>query len=123
MPATSIGALNAWGVYLIASAALIGSLVPQLARTAQDSREGSDYRVADGIRSVLDSLHPGTVVTFSFGSTGDSARLVGREIILFYGNGTVTLQTRYELPNITLTPEVSYRVWLGGNQVGVSEAG
>jgi len=112
-------------VYLIASAALIGALAPQLARTAEDSREGSDYRVADGIRSVLDSLRSGTVVTFSFGtwSTGDSVRLDGREINLMYGNGTVALQTRYELPNMTLVPGISYRVWLVGNLVGVSEAG
>lgn len=112
-------------MYLIASAALMGALLPQLAKTAQDSREGSDYRIADGIRSVLDSLRTGTAITFSFGpwSTEDSARLVGREIILTYGNGTVALQTRYELPNVTLSPGVSYRVWLNGNQVGVSETG
>jgi hypothetical protein len=112
-------------VYLIASVALIAVLSPQLGGAAQDSREGSDYRVADGIRSVLDSLRPGTVITFSFGSlsAGDSARLDGNEIILMYGNGTVSLQTRYDLPNVTLVPGVSYQVWLKGDQVGVSEAG
>lgn len=112
-------------MYLIASAALIGVLMPQLVGATQDSREGSDYRFADGIRSVLDSLRPGTVVTFSFGSgsMGDSARLDGNEIIFTYGNGTVSLQTQYDLPNVTLVPGVSYQVWLKGNQVGVSEAG
>jgi hypothetical protein len=112
-------------VYLIASAALIAALTPQLVGATRDSREGSDYRVADGIRSVLDSLRPGTIVTFSFGSwsTGDSARLDGNEVILNYGNGSVALHTRYDLPNITLTPNVSYQVWLEGNRVSVSEAG
>lgn len=112
-------------MYLIASAALIAALVPQLGGVARDSREGSDYRVADGIRSVLDSLRPGILVTFSFGSwsTGDSARLDGHEVILTYGNGSVVFQTRYDLPNITITPSVSYQVWLEGNRVGVSEAG
>lgn len=112
-------------MYLIASAALIAVLVPQLAGAARDSREGSDYRVADGVRSVLDSLRPGTVVTFSFSSwsTGDSARLGGHEVILNYGNGSIALQARYDLPNITLAPNVSYQVWLKGNQVSVSESG
>jgi hypothetical protein len=112
-------------VYLIASAALIAVLSPQLVGAAQDSREASDYRVADGIRSVLDSLRPGTVITFSFGSwsAGDSARLQGREVILTYGNGTVALQTLYEVPSITILPDVSYQLWLKGNHVVVSVAG
>ena len=111
-------------MYLIASAALIAALMPQLAGTAQDSREGTDYRVADGIRSVLDSLRPGTVVTLSFGSwTGDSARLEGHEITLMDGSGAVALQTRYELPNVTLVPNVSYQVWLNGNGAEVTQAG
>ncbi|HYA55555.1 MAG TPA: hypothetical protein VED22_02035 [Nitrososphaerales archaeon] len=112
-------------MYLIASAALIAALVPQMAGTAQDSREGSDYRVADGIRSVLDSLRPGTVITFSFPSwaTGDSARLSGNEVIFMYGNESVALQTRYNLPNSTLAPGVSYQVRLKGNMVSVSQAG
>ncbi|HXW95114.1 MAG TPA: hypothetical protein VEJ19_05355 [Nitrososphaerales archaeon] len=111
-------------MYLIASAALIGALGPQLAGTVQDSREGTDYRIADGICSVLDALRPGILVTFSFDSlTGDSAHLDGHEVSLIDGKGAVTFQTRYGLPNITLTPNVSYQVWLKGNEVSVSEAG
>jgi len=125
LPASSIASLDTWGVYLIASAALIAALMPPLVGTVQYSREGSDYRIADGIRSVLDSLRPGTVTSFYFGSwsTGDSAHLDGHEVILTYGNGTVALQTRYNLPNVTLSPDVHYQVWLKGNQVDVSGAG
>lgn len=125
MPASSVGALNGWGLYLIASAALIAALAPQLAGTTQDSREGSDYRIADGIQSILDSLHPGTVVTFSFGGlpSGDQARLEGHEVILTYGKGAFALRTLFDLPNVTLAPDVSYQAWLEGNEVGVRESG
>jgi len=112
-------------VYLIASAALIAALAPQLAGAAHDSREGSDYRIADGIRSILDSLHPGTVVTFSFGAwpMGDAARLDGHDVNLTYGDGTLVLRTLYDLPNVTLAPNASYQAWLEGNVVGVREIG
>jgi hypothetical protein len=91
----------------------------------QDSREGSDYREAEGICSVLDSLRPGTVVTFSFGgwSAGDSARLAGQVVSFANGNWTVNMRTQYSLPNVTLSPGVQYRVWLEGNSVRVNEGG
>jgi len=117
--------MNAWGIYLVASAALVGALTPQLVGVAQDSREGSDYRMADGIRSVLDSLRPGTVVTFSYGalSAGESARLSGHEVSFVNDNLTVAVRTLYSLPNVTLSPGVEYRVWLGGGSVRVGEIG
>ena len=95
MPASSAGVMNAWGVYLIASAALVGALSPQLSGTAEDSREGCDYRVADGMRSVVDSLRPGMAVTISFSdwSTGDPAHLSGHEIRFASGNWTVIMLT------------------------------
>ena len=103
----------------------MAALTPQLIRATQDSREGCDYRLADGIRSVLDSLHPGTVVTFSFTgwSTGDSAHLTGHAVSFEAGNWTVVMQTRYALPNVTLAPGIEYQVWLEGDSVRVNEPG
>ena len=125
MPASSVGVMNSWGIYLIASAALVAALTPQLIGASQDSREACDYRMADGIRSVLDSLRSGTVVTFSFSGwpTPDSAHLTGHAIVFTGANWTVTARTRYSLPNVTLSPGVNYQVWLQGSSVRVSEHG
>lgn len=125
MPASSVGVLNAWGIYLVAAAALVAALSPQLIGATQDSREGCDYRTADGIRSLLDSLSPGTVVTFSFGawSTGDLARLAGHAVSFANGNWRVIMPTRYFLPNVTLSPGAQYKIWLEGDSVRVNELG
>lgn len=125
MPASSIGALNAWGVYLIASAALVAALVPQLSGTLQDSREGADYRVAEGIQSVLNLLSPGANLTLSFGDwpSSDVARLAGYDVTFDYGNGTLVLPVRWALPDFTLFPGLGYQVWLVNDKVRVTEIG
>jgi hypothetical protein len=125
MPASSLAALNSWGVYLIASAALVGALTPQLLGVMEDSREGADWRIADGIRVALDALRPGIALTLSYGtwSSSDTVHLGGREVSIAYGNGTITLPTVWNLPNVTLTPSVSYRAWLSGATVQVTQAG
>ena len=125
MPASSIGVLNSWGIYFVASAALVGALTPTLIGAVHDSREGCDYRVADGIRSVLDSLRPGMVVTLSFSGspTVDSARLSGRAVTFADGDQTVTMRTQHSLPNVVLSPGVQYEVWLQGDSVRVRKPG
>ena len=125
MPASTIGAMNSWGVYLIASVALIGVLSPQLVGVTRDSREGADWRNADGIRAVLDALRPGMVITFSFGawSTSDEVYIGGNLVSVSYGNGTISLPTTWSLPDVVLSPSVSYRAWLDGDEVQVTRAG
>jgi hypothetical protein len=117
--------MNAWSVYLIASAALVAVLIPPLAGTLQDSREGSDYRVVEGISSLLNSMQPGTTVTFSIApwSTRDSARLGGHEVTISDGNGTLAMPSRWTLPNVTVSPGVGYQAWLTGGYVSVSAVG
>jgi len=103
----------------------MAALSPQLTAATQDSREGYDYRIADGIRSVIDSLRPGMLVAFSFGtwSISDSAQLAGHTISITGGNWKVIMSTRYSLPNVTLLPSAQYQVWLEGNSVRVSGPG
>jgi hypothetical protein len=125
MPASSLGALNSWGVYLIASVALVGALTPQLMGVVGDSKEGADWRNADGIHVALDALRPGIVLTLSYGtwSTDDIVHLGGRDVSITYGNGMITFPTVWNLPNVTLTPSMSYCVWLAGTDVQVTQAG
>lgn len=125
MPASSVGALNAWGVYLIASAALILVLSPMLTGAARDSREGADWRTADGVRAVLDSLRPGITLDMSFGvsSSADPLRLRGHLISCDYGGGTISLPTRWALPDVTLSPLVNYAVRVSGGEVLVVRSG
>ena len=125
MPASSTSALNAWGVYLVASVALVGLLAPALTGLAADSREASDLRVADGIRSVINSLQPGTSIELSYGtwSTSDHFQLDGKQISVGYGRGTIILPVKWGLPNVTLVPDVLYHAWLVGNEVEVAAVG
>jgi len=125
MPASSIGALNAWGAYLIASAALVGVMAPQLVGLARDSREGADWRIADGVRAAIDALRPGTTIILYLGtlSSIDQVHLEGNSISIASGNGTVALATEWSLSNITLAPSHSYRLSLEGNEVQATQVG
>ncbi len=124
MPASSIGALNSWGLYLIASAALLLVLSPLLFGTAGAAREGADWRNADGVRAVLDNLRPGTAVRFSYGMSGtDAIHLRGGLISCDYGGGTVSLRSRWALPDVTLLPAVEYTARVNGGRVEVTQTG
>ena len=125
MPASSIGALNAWGAYLIASAALVGVMEPQLVGLTGDSREGVDWRLADGVRAAIDALRPGTTIILYFGAMAspDPVQLHGKSISIATGNGTIGLASKWSLPNITLAPSHAYRLRLEGNEVQVTLVG
>lgn len=120
-----MSALNSWGVYVIASAALVLVMSPILVGTANDSREGVDWRNVDAIRSAIDELRPGVALGLFFGSSsaGDVVRLAGHQVSCYYGTGTVSLSSRWTLPDVTLSPSVHYTVWLNGENVRVAQVG
>lgn len=117
--------MNSWGVYLLAAAALVGVLAPQLVGVATLSREAADWRCADGVRAAIDTLRPGMSVVLSFGAwpTDDPVRLGGRAVSIDYGNGTVTFPVQWQVPTLTLSPSASYRAWLAGGEVQVTPVG
>lgn len=125
MPTSTLGALNAWGVYLVASLALIGLLSPALAGTASRAREGADYREVDGVRAVLDGLRPGLAVSFSFGASTDVDPILlgGHTISSSYGGGNISAPSRWLLPGTELFPTVHYLLALEGNRVKVTPLG
>jgi hypothetical protein len=125
LPVASTGALNSWGLYLIASAALVLMLGPPLTGVARDSREGADWRSVDGVRQVLDGLRPGIALDFSYGSspTADSIHLAGSFVSCDYGSGTISLPSRWTLPSTTLLPTVHYTASLTGEEVQVAQLG
>jgi len=117
--------MNSWGVYIVASLALVLVLAPLLTGTVRGSREGADWREADGVRAVLDGLRPGVSLNFSFGDalTSDKIQLHGKVISCNYGEGTISLSSKWSLPDFTLLPTVRYVAFLSGTQVRVSQAG
>ncbi len=125
MPAASVGATNSWGIYLIASAVLVGIMTPQLMGVAGDSREGADWRCADGVRAALDALRPGVTIVMACESWpgGDPIKLGGTQVSAAYGSGTIVFPSRWRLPNVTLVPSATYRAWLDGAQVQVTPIG
>lgn len=125
MPASAVSALNSWGVYVIASAALVLVLSPILIGTANDSREGVDWRNVDAIGTAMDELRPGVTLEISFGSSssGDVVQLAGHQVSCSYGGGTVSMSSRWTLPEVTLSPSVHYSVWLNGGNVRVAQVG
>jgi hypothetical protein len=124
MPVSSLSSLNSWGTYIIAGLALMLVLAPTVESAAYDSREGVDYRNADGVRAVIDSLRPGVSVSFTFGSSSsnDPLRVVGDTIVVSYGRGTVSLQTTWTLPNETLFATVAYVASIDGGVAEVSRS-
>ena len=123
MPASSLGSLDSWGVYVFASMALILLLTPQLAGVVQLSRKGADLRDLDGARAVIDSLRPGVTVVFAFGEAhlSDALALSGNSVSCYDGNGTISVPVRWALPNLTLAPSVRYRLSLVQGAVAVSQ--
>ncbi len=124
MTASSFGGLNAWGVYLFAAAVLVLLFTPQLAAVSRESREAADWRYLDGIRAVVDSLHPGVSVILSYGLAGisDSVRLSGQSVSCFDGNGTLSMPVAWRLPNVSLAAGAHYRLSLAQGVVEVERS-
>jgi hypothetical protein len=125
MPSSSVSSLNSWGVYLLSAVALLLLLSPELTGAVGDSRESADWRNLDGVRAVVDSLHPGLVVnlTYGGGSTSDLVELRGAWLSCSYGNGTLAFPSRWPLPNVTLTAGAMYLVRLSAGRVQVAQTG
>ncbi len=121
MPASSVGSLTSWGLYLLATVALLAILSPMLSASFQSARVGADSRNLDGVRAVLDGLRPGMSITFSFGeATGsDQIRIEGHLISCTSAAGTMTMPSKWGLPSMILLPSVEYAVQLDGGSVKV----
>ena len=119
MPASSIGALNSWGTYLVASLALLLLISPALAAASRGSREGVDLRNTEGVGAVLSSLTPGVSVRFSFGSSASADPIVtqGHELLCSYGDGQVEIRTATLLANATLRPTTLYLAYVSNGAV------
>jgi hypothetical protein len=112
--------MNSWGVYLIASAALILILAPALQKITSDARIASDWREIDGVSRIIDSLRPGMTVHLKLGSdTKDAIRLHGNEISCYDGTGVLVRNSRWLLPDYTFLPGIGYIISLGTTQVEV----
>ncbi|MDA4126263.1 MAG: hypothetical protein OK452_03530 [Thaumarchaeota archaeon] len=121
MPASSVSSLNSWGLYLLATVALLALTSPMLASSSRSARAGADSRNIDGVRAVFDGLRPGMRVTFAFGeATGsDSIRIEGHSISCTSADGTIAMPSKWELPNMNLLPSVAYSVQVEGGSVKV----
>jgi hypothetical protein len=108
----------------MAALAIILVLSPALTSAVKDSREGADWRTLDGVRSVIDSLHPGFTAFLTFGVSGssDSIQMDGHQISISYGSGSILQGSSWALANATLLPGTSYRVWLANGMVQVAKA-
>jgi hypothetical protein len=108
----------------MAALAMILVLSPALTSAVKDSRQGADWRVLDGVRSVLDSLRPGFMAFLTFGVSGssDSMQMGGHRISISYGSGSILQGSKWNLANATLLPGVAYQVWLAGGTVQVAKA-
>ncbi|MDG6937042.1 MAG: hypothetical protein JRN56_03205 [Nitrososphaerota archaeon] len=121
-PASSIAAQGSWGAYLAAAAALLLVLTPVVSAAAAASREGADWRYADGVKAVFNSLSPGVSVRFSYGASpsADEIILAGDSVKIYDGHGFISFGTSHLLPAMPLQPTVSYTARLVGGQVEVS---
>jgi hypothetical protein len=122
MPASSLGGLNGWGVYLLAALVLVLILTPQLTGVARDSRASADWRILDGIRATVDSLRPGVRVVLSYGiaQLSDPVLLRGHEMTCFDGNGAISMRVAWALPNATLLPGTVYAFSLLSGSVSMA---
>ncbi|HEV2138243.1 MAG TPA: hypothetical protein VGR53_05330 [Nitrososphaerales archaeon] len=121
MPASSVSSMTSWGLYLLATAALLAILSPMLSGSFQSSTGGADSRNLDGVRAVFDALQPGIRMTFSFGeATGsDPIRIGGHLISCGSAVGNTAVSSRWGLPIMTLLPSVVYSAQLEGGHVKV----
>ena len=106
----------------MAAAALLLVLTPAVSAAAAASREGADWRYADGVKAVFNSLAPGVSVRFSYGSSSsaDEILLAGDSVRIYDGRGFIAFGTDHPLPAMSLQPTVSYTARLVGGEVEVS---
>ncbi len=109
-------------MYLAAAAALLLVVSPAITAAARASRAGADWRYADGVRAVLDSLSPGVTVRFSYGSSpsADEILLAGDTMRIYDGAGFIAFETSHPVPTMSLLPTVPYSAELVGGMVEVS---
>ena len=124
MPASSIGVMNSWGVYLTASAFLILLLTPALYKTSNNARVASDWREVDGVTKVINTLRPGLSVQLNLRmNSTDSVRLQGYLVSCDDGSGALTEKSIWFLPSYILVHGISYDLKLDGSRVEVTRTG
>ncbi len=125
MPASSISALNSWGAYVIAAAALALVLAPTLNGLYVQSREAADARNLEGVLSVVDGLRPGMKVnlTFAGGTGSDPIALRGRTAACGFQGWSLVLPIMWPANNSILDPSAKYALWLEQGHLEVSRLG
>ena len=122
MPASSVSAMNSWGVYLVAAAALVLLLVPALQQVSADARVASDWRVVDGVSRVINNLRPGMRVVLRLPSNStDAVLLHAFDISCNDGRGTIRMTSRWLLPDFAFVPGVLYTLTLDDASVEVAK--
>ncbi len=117
--------MTSWGLYLVAAAALVLILSPQLTALSRSSREAADFRFMEGVRYAIDSLQPGVEINLTSATflAPDPIRLHGFQMTCDYGGGTISLTSRWPLPDATLSPPSHYLLSLTGGALQVTQAG
>ena len=125
MPATVVSSVSGWGVYLASALIFAAALSPTMNQVQDDSKVASATKTIAGVQRVLDSIGPGLMVTLTYGSLGEGARItIGTHIVTYIsGDMGVSAVTRWDLPDFTLLPGVQYFVWISGGSVKVSLVG
>ncbi len=123
MPASSVSALDSWGVYAVSALALTLVLAPSLSSLLTDSRESADLRNVEGVAALIDNLRPGMKLNFSFaGGVGDAISLGGTTITCAGADHSIALETAWPLQAVVLRPSSRYAFSIDGGMVEATPA-
>ncbi len=122
MPASSVSSSVSWGVYLVASLALVTALTPAIRGVSQFSQEAALGTVVQGVASVVNGLEPGMAASLvlQIPAANASVRLEGHTVVGTLGGIRISQPSSWALPNTTLSYGVVYTLTIEEGRVEVA---
>lgn len=120
-----MGSQLSFALYLFAAAGLILVASPAMTGTLNASRESIGIRIMDGLRDVVDNLHPGMKVKFVIPPDlpGRSIRLNDNTISMSLGNRTESVSVSTSFVSGSLFPSHAYELRITSEGVEANELG
>jgi hypothetical protein len=124
LPAVAVSSPLSDAVYIASIVCLSILLARPVYLVFAASQERGAEAVASGLRSMIDSMSPGTTLVTrleSYPGVQLTVTLAGTTVAASFGKTTATTQVRWELPHVTLSPGGTYTFTLKGAEVLIAQ--
>jgi len=125
VPTVAVSSQLTEAVYMVSIIGLTVLLARPVYLVYTASQERGAEAVAAGLRTMIDSMSPGTTVVTrieSYPGVQLSVSLQGTTVAASLGKSTATAQVSWDVPHMTLSPGEDYNFTLEGGVLRVAQA-